>query len=244
MTDLLYLQDTNLTECECHVAAQTTVDGKTALVLNQSPFYPKGGGQPADIGVIIGASGRFRVEDVRKDPGNDEVLHIGRFEHGEIIVGESAKARIDRAVRFRNARLHTSGEVIAAVVHRMGKRWPITAASHIPGQARVAFKADITQDELPAFINEFEAQFRAIRDEDHPVIARLDVSEEEAVELCPLDVEALREKSSGIRLISPATGFCRPCLGAHLNRTSEIGEIEFRKIRLKKGELSISYDLA
>ena len=57
MTDLLYLRDANLTECECRVAGKMTIDGKEAVVLNRSPFYPKGGGQPADIGFIIGASG-------------------------------------------------------------------------------------------------------------------------------------------------------------------------------------------
>ncbi|WP_375398127.1 hypothetical protein [uncultured Sphingomonas sp.] len=68
-------------------------------------------------------------------------------------------------------------------------------------------------------------------------------SPEEARRLCALDARTIEQKRGALRLVSPVRGFFRPCTGAHLQRTGEIGAVVFRKVRLRDGELSINYEL-
>lgn len=242
MTKLLYLQNAGTAACAATVMAVSRDELGLAVVLDVSPFYPKGGGQPSDVGWVAGPSGRMRVERVIMS--DDRVLHYGEMVKGDISPGDRVEASIDVEVRRGNARLHTGGEVICAAVHELGKRWPVSAASHVPSQARVAFMADLEAEELPGFMAQLEHKIADIVGRDEPVLTFLDVPEDEVRRLCPLDQDGLASKTGGIRLVSPVRGFHRPCMGAHLASTGEVGTISIRKARIKNHELSISYEAA
>jgi Ser-tRNA(Ala) deacylase AlaX len=179
-----------------------------------------------------------------------QVLHVddGRVVHrgnmvGELCEGDSVVAAIDSEWRQTTARVHSAGELICAAVHELGKRWQVSAASHVPGQSRVAFTSNLRPEELAIFVDALKARVSELVRRDEPVRASLDVDELEARSLCPLDADSLGSKKGGIRLISPIPGFHRPCTGAHVARTGDIGEIQFRKTRLRDGDLSITYDI-
>lgn len=241
-TKLLYLANPGAWQCETRLIAVHGLPEGTAIELAVSPFFPRGGGQPSDTGLVIGASGEMQVNNVSRD-FEGGVPHCGRIITGQFAVGEPVRAMIDRDVRLRNSRLHTAGELICAATVELGRRWPVTAASHIPGQSRVAFATDLTPESAVSFVEDFKTQFHAIVARDEPVQIMNDVSADQARRLCPLDASSIEEKRGPLRLVSPVPGFFRPCTGAHLQRTGEVGEIVFRKFRLKSGELSISYDL-
>ena len=76
-TKLLYLENFTLLECEAKVASVENENGKDILILDQTCFYPQGGGQPYDKGIINSPSGAFVVEEVRSVEGI--VKHIGHF---------------------------------------------------------------------------------------------------------------------------------------------------------------------
>ena len=92
------------------------------VVLDRTPFYGESGGQVGDTGIIRTTSGVFRVEDTQKQ--GDAFLHIGRVESGEISVGETAQAEIDRARRAAIKRHHSA-------THLLHKALRSTLGTHV-----------------------------------------------------------------------------------------------------------------
>jgi len=243
MTGLLYLQDSSIVSTACTLLELNLSPEGQAAILDVTPFYVKGGGQPSDTGRLVGLTGEMAIVQVVRTP-DGKVIHLGQTMTGQLAPGDQVVAVIDIDVRLRHSRLHTAGEVICAAVHQLGQSWPITTASHIPGQSRVAFATDLPMAHVAEFAELVKQCFEKMVAFDTPVLVRPGVSVEEAKRLCPLDADVLLQKAGPIRLVSPIPGFCRPCMGAHLTSTGQIGAIAFRKFRLRRGELSISYDLA
>jgi len=82
------------------------------IVLDQTAFYPKGGGLPSDTGKIITDKGEFRVSYVFKE--GDKVFHVVE---GTITEGETIKGVIDWDRRYRIMRLHTAAHMLSGLVY-------------------------------------------------------------------------------------------------------------------------------
>jgi len=112
MTELLCLDDSYLTECDAIV--QQADD--THIILDQTVFYPQGGGQPADTGTITRLSDRktFTVTLVKKAGG--VIIH----EVGEPGLSNNDRVHcdIDWPRRYKLMRMHTASHVLAAVFHQ------------------------------------------------------------------------------------------------------------------------------
>src|SRR5437868_14141201 len=85
-------------ETDTTVAALERVNGKVLAKLAESPFYPEGGGQVSDSGVVETPSAVARVADVYR-VGDDQALAL-EVESGELQPGESARAVVDRDLRL------------------------------------------------------------------------------------------------------------------------------------------------
>ena len=81
------------------------------LVLEASPFYPEGGGQVGDTGVIRTPGGVFAVRDTRFDDAG-HIVHFGALSEGEIRPGELARAEVDTARRDQSRRHHTATHLL------------------------------------------------------------------------------------------------------------------------------------
>lgn len=243
-TKLRYLETPAPLTCESVVENVAFEFPRLTLALAETPFFPKGGGQPCDIGVIEGAGFKMNVDRVLLEDG--VALHSGILASGEAPqVGARVWASADYEHRSLTARTHTGGEVICAAVHELGRRWVVTAAGHVPGQSRVAFEADgLDNAQVQAFTAELAAMVHTIIGRDSEVRTFLDVPEDEVRRLCPLEPLDHLPAGAPIRLVFPAPGFFRPCMGAHVARAGDVGEVTFKKVRLRDGELSISYDVA
>src|SRR5262249_40985166 len=150
-TRLLYLEDAQAIESDAKVAAVDVRDGLIGVVLDQTPFYPKGGGQPSDVGCLSTFDRRMQVQSVTYAP-DPRVVHWGRMDTGALNVGDTVVAAVDPVFRKRSSRIHSAGEIICAGVFELGKRWKVTAASHAPGQSRVAFACDLGDAEVADFV--------------------------------------------------------------------------------------------
>jgi alanyl-tRNA synthetase len=104
-----YLAWTN-TQSDTRVLALEPDAGASRLVLEASPFYPEGGGQVGDTGVIRTPGGVFVVDDTHVD-GAGHIVHFGRVE-GEVHPGELARAEVDVARRDRSRRHHTATHLL------------------------------------------------------------------------------------------------------------------------------------
>lgn len=118
-TNLLHLQNFILLQREAKVTAIHSENGKSIVILDQTVFYPQGGGQPYDTGAIESPAAKFTVEEVRfVDPvrGNPDtnrgadsqkanrtsngaggiVHHIGKFSAGSFAEGENVRCLVQR----------------------------------------------------------------------------------------------------------------------------------------------------
>jgi misacylated tRNA(Ala) deacylase len=109
LTKALYLEDSYLRECDATVVKVT--DGRY-IVLDQTVFYPKGGGQPWDTGKIIRGDEVFNVIYVGKFGG--EISH--EVDREGLRVGDRVHCVIDWDRRYKFMRSHTAAHVFASLI--------------------------------------------------------------------------------------------------------------------------------
>ncbi|MDX1411421.1 MAG: alanine--tRNA ligase, partial [Nitrospirales bacterium] len=85
------------------------------LVLDKTPFYPEGGGQIGDQGLIIGPACRVQIRDTTK-VGNEVCLHKGVVLEGQLRVGDPVNANVNRTTRQDAARNHTATHLVHAAL--------------------------------------------------------------------------------------------------------------------------------
>ena len=109
------------------------------VFLERTPFYPEGGGQVGDRGLIRTHTGTIRIHDTQK-AGDRAIVHEGVVESGEVRAGQDAIAEIDRLLREGTARAHTSTHVVHATLRRILGDHARQAGSLIePGRLRFDF---------------------------------------------------------------------------------------------------------
>jgi len=125
-TKQLYLDDSYQKEFDALIVGtiETTdaISGSktTYIVLDQTLFYPRGGGQPCDLGVLEHNGSKYSVIEVIKSEGR--ILHkidtkdLPELKHGQLVHGI-----IDWDRRYSLMRMHTSSHLIDAVLYRDGK---------------------------------------------------------------------------------------------------------------------------
>lgn len=109
MNGALYLEDSYLKECSATVLSAN----EREVVLDQTVFYPRGGGQPSDSGKIIKDSTEFRVISVFKKDG--KIVHD--VDSPGLSEGDTVRCMIDWTRRYRLMRMHTAAHVLGATMH-------------------------------------------------------------------------------------------------------------------------------
>ena len=108
-TKLLFLQDAYLTACETRVLSCERVGELCRVVVEETPFFPAGGGQPGDVGTL----GDAKVFDVVED---GQVYHLT---DRPLTVGAAVKAEIDWSVRFSRMQNHTGEHLLCGLAHTL-----------------------------------------------------------------------------------------------------------------------------
>ncbi len=224
MTELLFRDDAYATDFEAAVVSARP----GAVVLDRTLFYPEGGGQPGDMGLLRLPDGReLKVTDTRKGEQPGEVAHLLEdagfvFEPGTRLAG-----RIDWQRRHRLMRMHTCLHILSAVIVA-----PVTGGAVGDGYGRLDFDLpetpdrDQVQERVNALIRgDAAVSFRWISD------AELD-AQPELVKT--LSVKPPRGAGK-VRLVEVAGVDLQPCGGTHVRRIGEIGDVVIAKIE-KKGK--------
>ena len=227
MTDLLFRDDASLREASATVVA-ITEDG--AVVLDRTPFYPQGGGQPGDTGRLRLADGRSAtVTDTVYAPDRSTVLHrLGTDGTVAPAVGDPVMAELDWDKRHARMRVHTALHLLTAVLP-----FPVTGGSIGDGEGRLDF--DMPAD--GADRASAEAKLNDLIATDAPVTAEWITDAE--LDANPGLVKTLSVKpprgSGRVRLVRIGTIDLQPCGGTHVARTGEIGRVAVTGIE-KKGK--------
>jgi Ser-tRNA(Ala) deacylase AlaX len=232
----MYLKDTYQFQATAAVEKSFVLDdGRNAIMLDATIFYPQGGGQPCDIGFIKSEQAVFKVTDVRMDKEGN-VLHIGSFEQGVLNQGDKVNLEIDQDRRVKNAKMHTAGHLLDCAVSKLGLPLVGTKGYHFPDGPNVEYKGvidnpDEVMQKIQAAIDELVAR------DINVVIQELTYEEAQSKGLF------VPQGKQG-RIIS-FEGFngCG-CGGTHVPSTGKLGKIVIRKIKTKSGITKISYEVA
>lgn len=223
-TELLFRADAYATEFEATVVAADA--GR--VVLDRTLFYPEGGGQPGDTGVLGLVDGReLRVADARKGAEPGQVVHVLEEASLQLEPGLRLQGRIDWQRRHRLMRMHTCLHLLSAVIVA-----PVTGGAVGDGYGRLDFDLPLSpereevQERVNALIRrDAPVSFRWISDAEldaHPALIKT------------MSVQPPRGHGQ-VRLVEVEGIDLQPCGGTHVKRISEIGEVLIAKIE-KKGK--------
>lgn len=235
MTKLNYLHDSYLFESEAiFVEIKENEKGK-AVILDETIFYPQGGGQPADKGEIIFGDNVFTVSDVRLDE-TGIVWHFGEFTNGEFKQGDKVTLKIDTERRILNTKLHSAGHLLDCAISKIEiENLKATKGFHFPDGPYVEYDGTI---ENPAEIIPILQKNIDDLITQNLQVEKKDLTSEEAQSK---GVWAPAGKSARVVNFSgfPICG----CGGTHVNMSSEIGKVTVRKIKSSQGKTKIAYTL-
>jgi misacylated tRNA(Ala) deacylase len=225
-TVLLFRDDAYLQSCPATVLAVDSTGG-VGVRLDQTPFYPMGGGQPGDRGTLTTADGSvFRVVDTRKGDGPDSVVHI--LEEGATppAPGVAVTATIDWDYRHRLMRMHTCLHLLCAVVPGS-----VTGGQISDGKGRLDF--DVPGDSLDR--DEIARRLNALIAAGHEVRTRWITDEELAAKPELVRTMSVKPPSGAgrVRLLDIVDVDLQPCGGTHVRNTAEIGPVTIVKIENK-----------
>lgn len=211
MTVKLYYRDSSIREFEAAVL-ETGVDeaGTPYAVLDQTAFYPTGGGQPHDTGFLSG----IPVVDVEER--NGRVIHwlASPLPSGEVRV----HGEIDWQRRFDHMQQHAGQHLLSAAFETLYEAE--TFGFHM-GQEVVT--VDIARHPiLPADIRAVEDMVNRIIFDNRPISCNFVTSEE----LASIPLRKPPSVSDNIRIVSVADFDNSPCGGTHPRHTGEIGLVK------------------
>jgi alanyl-tRNA synthetase len=227
MTRRLYYDDSHTTEFTARVVERVVVDGRPAVVLDQTCFYPTGGGQPHDTGSLSGVS----VLEVLTRESDHAVLHVLE---GEVAADEVA-GRVDWPRRFDHMQHHTGQHILTqAFVEVAGAN---TVGFHL-GVESVTIDldvADVTDQQIAAA----EGLANRVVWENRPVRARL-------IDPGAADQVRMRKMpdylaTDGLRVVEVEDFDRTACGGTHVAHTGEIGLIKAVKAERRGEETRIEF---
>jgi Ser-tRNA(Ala) deacylase AlaX len=241
MTTPLYFDDTYRFEAPAKVLrTETREDGKTIVMLDQTIFYPQGGGQPYDTGTIRNANAEFTVTEVRKGEAGD-INHIGQFVHGNFAPGDSVELKIDSSRRLINARLHSAGHLIDIVIKKLG--YPLIPGKgyHFPEGAYIEYEGQFSEDELSSAPKKIEDLTNELIQEATDVRKEI-MAKEDLAQKCAFTIDTMPDQDE-YRVITVYGEKGCPCGGTHVANIREIGQVKIPKVSYKKRMLRVRYDL-
>ncbi len=221
--ELLFRDDAYLRQCSARVVAV----GPRGILLDRTVFYPMGGGQPGDSGVLHLADGsRLAILDTMKGEAPDEVWHAPEVGAPLPSPGDAVTAELDWERRHRHMRMHTCLHLLCAVV-----TGDVTGGQIGDGKGRLDFNLPNTQLDKDGIT----AELNRLIGEDHPVQPRW--IEDAELEARPDLVRTMSVKppmgQGRVRLLEIAGVDLQPCGGTHVARTGEIGPVEVARIENK-----------
>lgn len=230
----LYLKDTTLFECDATVADLGQTEHGNYLVLDETVFYPQGGGQPSDRGTISSTLGTAEITKVVSQEGT--ILHYLSGPPAPFQKGDRVHCKVDSVLRLAHASAHTAGHLIAScveVITQTSENSGLVAKKgfHFLEGPYVEFEGAVSNFASDA---EFLAALNARLQSEIAAALPIQAVESPAESQAPGNVPGFRTVQMGS--YSPV-----PCGGTHLKSLDELASITATKIKKTKTGLRVSY---
>lgn len=228
MTERRYYDDSHTTAFSARIVEHTFWDGHPAVVLNETFFYPTGGGQPHDTGSI----NHTKVLDVITRPEDLAVVHVLESE----ISGEQCDAHIDWNRRFDHMQQHTGQHILTQAFVQTASL--PTVGFHLSGDS-VTIDLDATTVNAED-VNAAENLANQIVWQNLPVTTRL-VSPDEMSGIRVRRIPGHVSSGDGLRVVSIGDFDHTACGGTHVRGTGEIGLIKIIRAEKKGDKIRIEF---
>ena len=227
-TRRLYYEDVYKKEFTATVVECREQKKGYAVILDESAFYPEGGGQPSDVGTL----GDAKVTEVHEKDG--ELLH---YTDKALEVGAKVEGKIDWARRFDHMQQHAGDHLLAGALHRahggytiglhLGERFSTIDVTLPDGRTR------LTESELAALENEVNREIQGnfqIRSF-FPTPA----------EMAALPLRKAPSVKTHIRVVLMGDFECVACGGTHPDSTGQLGALKILDVAPSKGNMRVSF---
>ncbi len=239
MTEHLYLTDQALRTFDATII---TLDAPSRqVVLDRTAFYPTGGGQPHDTGVLRWATGQAPVTSVDKDGA---IIRHGLGGDGALpSVGDPVSGEIDWDRRYQLMRTHTAMHLLCGVIWNE-YRVPVTGGNMEPLKGRMDFEFDPLPEGFAAHIEQLvNAEIARARPIEVTFLPR-DAALED-VDLIRTKVNLIPESVPEIRVVDIVGLDKQADGGTHVASTRDVGRFIVSKTESKgKGNKRIRFELS
>ena len=212
-TRKLYYEDPFMRSFAATVLSCEEAKGGCAVVLDETAFYPEGGGQPYDTGVL----GEAKVLEVHDK--NGVITHLC---NKPLAVGASVEGKIDWARRFDHMQQHSGEHICSGLIC---ERFRCDNVGFHMGTDTVTidFNADISWEELM----EIEEAANRYICEDHPI----DIRFYRGAELDKVEYRSKKPLEGDVRIVAFPGADCCACCGTHVLRSGQVGLVKFLSVQ-------------
>ncbi|NCB50906.1 MAG: alanyl-tRNA editing protein [Clostridia bacterium] len=222
MTEKLYYKDSHMRDFPARIMSCAPSGGGYEIILDRTAFFPEGGGQAADVG-MIGSAG---VKDVFER--GEDVVHLA---DAPLETGAEADCHIDWEKRFRRMQNHSGEHIVSGTVHRL---FGYDNVGFHMGKSAVTldFNGELCEDDV-----------RRVE-----YLANMAVYENMPVKTAVYSQDKLREIEyrsklffkDDVRLVSIDGVDCCACCAPHVARTGEIGIIKILDAERHRGGMRLT----
>ena len=227
---MLFLDNSYQKEFECKIVNIKN----NQIILNQTIFYAKSGGQPGDTGTLSSNENNINIIDTTYD-FEKNIIHITENDIN-FDINEKVKGKINWKTRYKHMRMHSALHLLCSIIP-----FDVTGGQIGYDKSRLDFNVQdskIDKEEIQLRINEIVKQ-------DHQISYQWITNEE--LDKQPDLVRTMSVKpprtTNKIRLVKIGNVDIQPCGGTHVKSTKEIGEIKIGKIE-NKGKMNRRVNLS
>ena len=212
-TTKLYYEDPFLQGFTAAVTSCEEGKGGYLVTLDRTAFYPEGGGQPYDTGVL----GEAKVLEVHDK--NGVITHLC---NKPLAVGASVEGKIDWARRFDHMQQHSGEHICSGLIC---ERFRCDNVGFHMGTdiVTIDFNADISWEELM----EIEEAANRYICEDHPI----DIRFYRGAELDKVEYRSKKPLEGDVRIVAFPGADCCACCGTHVVRSGQVGLVKFLSVQ-------------
>jgi misacylated tRNA(Ala) deacylase len=212
-------------------SARVIYAGPEGIRLDRTVFYPTGGGQPGDTGVLRWAGGEAKIADTRKhraDNDPEDINHVPADGSALPPIGAEVELALDWGRRYAHMRMHTCLHLLSAILREAA----VTGGQVGAEKSRLDFNIatdQLDKEQITAGLNRLISENHAVGEQwitDDELLAQPDLVRTMSVKP-PMGLGRVRLLAIGKDVD------LQPCGGTHVKATGEIGPVDVLKVESK-----------